>query len=237
MERIKISKNIVRFLRGVHPLFSFFSLITIFFSLGLFKSLVIVIFYFLIALSIIFMLDGLSFFKQIKTILPILSLVLIYSFFLTFDHSLSFHLIIHYFILRSMELLTMLAFSYIFIKTSSKYELMRISVFILSPFNHLIDKKIITKIIIDTLSLVPKMLQNLKDFMSTVKHNYNRFYVVKILDISSDFFNFIIDNPPDTKKISEQRLSKIVQFKKPYIYDYIFLLVITVITVGTISIQ
>ncbi|PMP72196.1 MAG: hypothetical protein C0187_02160 [Calditerrivibrio nitroreducens] len=236
MGKIKISKNIVKFLKGAHPLFKFFSLIIIFFSLGLFNSLVLVILYFVTALSIILMLDGLIFFKQIKTIYPILLLVLIYSFFLTFESSLSFHLIIQYFILRSMELLTMLAFSYIFIKTSSKYQLIRISVFILYPFTYLIDKKVITNIMVDTLNIAPKMAKNLKDSISNMKNNGDRFYYIKILDISADFFNFIIDNPPETKKIPEHRLTKIVQFKNPRIHDYIFLLIITVVTIGTLSI-
>lgn len=130
----------------------------------------------------------------------------------------------------------MLAFSYIFIKTSNKYELIRISVFILYPFTCLIDKKVITNIMIDTLNIAPKMSKNLKDFISNIKNNSDRFYYIKILDISVDFLNFIIYNPPETKKIPEHRLTKIVQFKKPYIFDYIFLLIITVVTIGILSI-
>lgn len=234
MEKIKIKINKANIIKGVHPLFKFISLLIIFFSLTTTKSFTVIAIYFVISLIILFFTQSFKI-SQFKDILPFLFLVVIYSIVLSFSNVLPPTQIIKQIITRIFMLLAIFNFSYIFIKNSSKYQLLKISVFILYPFTLFIDKSIVTKIMLNTISITPKILDRFKNLMSFYKSSKGFRFIIKLIDIVTEFFITIINDPPEMKGISKERLYKISKFRKPVLQDYIFLSTIMVISIGISS--
>lgn len=234
MEKIKIKINKANIIKGVHPLFKFISLLIIFFSLTTTKSFTVIATYFVISLIILFFTQSFKI-SQFKDILPFLFLVVIYSIVLSFSNVLPPFQLIKQSITRIFMLLAIFNFSYIFIKNSSKYHLLKISVFILYPFTLFIDKSIVTKIMLNTISITPKILDRFKNLMSLYKSSKGFRFIIKLIDIVTEFFITIINDPPEMKEISKERLSKISKFRKPVLQDYIFLSTIMVISIGISS--
>ncbi len=237
MEKTKIKRNRANIIRGVHPLFKFFSLLLIFFTLTNTKSLSVILTYILLSFLIVIITDGYKIIQQLKVISPFLFIIVVYSLFLAYDTSLSIPQILEHLLYRFLMLFAIVNYSYIFIKNTPKYQLVKISVFILLPLTFLIEKKVITKIMIETISITPKILSRIKHYLRLSEKRITIRSFFNIIDIISDFFIELINNPPKTPSPSEYRTAKIAQFSKPSMTDYIFITTISVVSFGSIAFQ
>jgi|GEM_PF-3890787 len=237
MRKRKIRQKIANTLKGVHPLFKFFSLLTIFLALSITKSFLVVFIWFLLT-SVYILYTDIRYVSQIKTIAPLISIIAIYSIFLAYSSTITITQVLYQSLFRLLLLLSIFNFSFIFIRNTSKYQLIKITTAMLYPFNLFIDRNLLIKIIMDTINFTPIILKKFKELLSkNLKNSKSRLtFILKITDMLSDFFIEVLNNPPLSKTISENRIKAFITFKRPVLEDYLFISIVVVLSIGSIAI-
>ncbi|MCX8084322.1 MAG: energy-coupling factor transporter transmembrane protein EcfT [Calditerrivibrio sp.] len=236
----KIPKQeIANFIKSINPAVKFILLIGIFLEITKIHSWAILLLYTCIALLIIISFDSMvNVYKQFKALSYLLFLISFYSLYIVFTSDIGIREGVFFFYNKFLILTSIFLYSYLFVRSCSKNDLVRVAFHILYPLTLLVDKKELQRIMINTVYLSEKNLVTIQKKLKTFEWKKVDINLPKkLVTTISDIFYETLTSTYHIKRITPYRALMLTTLRYPSKKDILVLIIFIMVLFGTDVIQ